>query len=426
VVPTGLARTTRGFRAAVTTVAVCGLAAAAQAQELTGKVFVEGRLFPTASIAGLARGNVSIAVEPEWYAEWDDGRQTLTVVPFARLDQHDDARTHADIRELTWTVIGDTWELRTGVRKVFWGVTESNHLVDIINQTDLVEDLDGEEKLGQPMVNLALIRDWGTLDAYALLGFRERRFFGSDGRPGIPFPLDTSRARFESTRGKTRLDWAVRWSHAIGPLDIGLSQFHGTSRDPRFLPDVPGGDAAGEALLSGLLTGSEGSIPDGVTLLPIYDIIEQTGLDLQITSGGWLWKLEAINRAGQGVRYAALTGGFEYTFGNMRASGIDLGVLTEYSFDERDAWALTPLEDDVFVGARFALNDVQRTEILGGAAIDRESGASFTNVEASRRVGDNSTLDLEFRGFVRVPVDDLFLYGIREDDYLQARWTWHW
>jgi len=98
----------------------------------------------------------------------------------------------------------------------------------------------------------------------------------------------------------------------------------------------------------------------------------------------------------------------------------------EYTFDERDALALTPLEDDVFVGARLALNDVQSTAILGGAAIDRESGASFINVEASRRVGDHSTLDLEFRGFVHVPVDDLFLYGIRQDDYLQATWTWHW
>ncbi|MDD7885073.1 hypothetical protein [Flavivirga sp. 57AJ16] len=37
-------------------------------------------------------------------------------------------------------------------------MTESNHLVDIINQTDAVETFDGEEKLGQPMVQLS----WGT------------------------------------------------------------------------------------------------------------------------------------------------------------------------------------------------------------------------------------------------------------------------
>ena len=110
----------------------------------------------------------------------------------------------------------------------------------------------------------------------------------------------------------------------------------------------------------------------------------------------------------------------------MAATGIDLGILTEYAFDERDERALTPLEDDIFVGARLAFNDVSNTQVLGGAAIDRESGASFLNVEASRRVGDRWTVDVEFRGFVNVPPDDLFLYGIRQDDYLQASWTWHW
>ena len=211
------------------------------------------------------------------------------------------------------------------------------------------------------MVNLALIRDWGTVDLYALIGFRERRFVGPDGRPGLPFPLDLDNALFESGQGRKRVDWAARWSHAVGAFDIGVSHFHGTSRDPRFLPGA-----------------------DSETVVPVYDIVDQTGLDLQVTLGGWLWKLEVTNRAGQGNRYAAFTGGFEYTFGNIAASGIDFGVLTEYAFDERDDLALTPLEDDIFVGARLAFNDIQSTEILGGTAIDRDSGASFINIEASR------------------------------------------
>ena len=66
---------------------------------------------------------------------------------------------------------------------MFWGVTELRHLVDIINQTDLVENLDGEQKLGQPMVQLTLLKDWGTLDFFAMPYFRERTFTGPDGRP---------------------------------------------------------------------------------------------------------------------------------------------------------------------------------------------------------------------------------------------------
>ncbi len=70
--------------------------------------------------------------------------------------------THWDIRELSWIHVGNGWESRVGIRKVFWGVTEGRHLVDIINQTDQVDQVDGEEKLGQPMINLSTVRDWGS------------------------------------------------------------------------------------------------------------------------------------------------------------------------------------------------------------------------------------------------------------------------
>ena len=99
--------------------------------------------------------NFSLVFEPEYYHEWDKGTQSLAFVPFFRLDQHDNERTHFDIRELNWTKVAENWELRLGLRKVFWGVTEFQHLVDIINQTDLVENIDTEDKLGQPMINLA-------------------------------------------------------------------------------------------------------------------------------------------------------------------------------------------------------------------------------------------------------------------------------
>ena len=66
---------------------------------------------------------------------------------FARADENDEERNHFDIAELYWTLPSDEWELLIGINKVFWGVTESAHLVDIINQTDQVESFTGEEKL---------------------------------------------------------------------------------------------------------------------------------------------------------------------------------------------------------------------------------------------------------------------------------------
>ena len=40
--------------------------------------------------------------------------------------------------------------------------------------------------------------------------------------------------------------------------------------------------------------------PRPTSITPVYEQIKQTSIDLQAIIGSWLWKLEAINRSGQG------------------------------------------------------------------------------------------------------------------------------
>ncbi|HEX9625787.1 MAG TPA: hypothetical protein VGA00_02490 [Acidiferrobacterales bacterium] len=386
----------RTLPAALLGAALLGATAAA---EWSGFVAVEARGFFHAPLDPDQHGaNLSLAAEPEFTHRWDDGRHSFRFVPFLRWDQHDDARSHADIRELGWVVAAQAWELRAGVRKVFWGVTESQHLVDVINQTDLVENLDGEDKLGQPMINLALIHDWGTVDLYALAGFRERSFPGREGRLRSHPPVDTGLSQFESSRGRGRIDAAIRWRRSIGAFDIGLAHFHGTARDPRL---VPGLDDLGRPVL-----------------IPHYDIIDQSSLDLQATLGQWLWKLETISRRQQGERFTAATAGFEYTLVGVLAGSADLGLLAEYVYDDRGTRAPTPFQDDLFLGLRLALNDVQSTELLAGVIGDREFDTRFYNLEASRRIGDHWKIALELRALSGAPAADPF-FSLRRDDTLQ-------
>ena len=370
------------------------------AGDLSGYIVSEFRYFPEPALdpRQFNGANWSVAAQPEYYREWDDARQSFTFVPFARLDQHDSKRTHADIRELNWLKASNSWEIRLGIGKVFWGVTEFLHLVDIVNQTDLVENIDAEDKLGQPMANLTFLQDWGTVDLFLLPYFRQRTFPGVHGRlRSIPY-VDTDQAQFESSAEEKHVDFAARWSHVLGDWDIGVSHFFGTSRDPRFFPGVD----------------SDGS----PVLIPFYDIINQTSLDVQATKGSWLWKFEGFTRGGQEDRFIALTGGFEYTFFGAFGTSADVGVLSEYVFDERGEDALTLFEDDIFVGTRLTLNDEQSTQLLAGAAFDRKSAASFLNVEASRRLADHWVLNLEARAFSKLPPRDI-RSGIRNDDYVQ-------
>ena len=261
------------------------------------------------------RYEASVSFEFEYFTGWDNDTQSITFKPFVRLDSADEERTHGDIREFYYSRISDSWDLHVGAKRIFWGVTEFNHLVDIINQTDLVENIDTEDKLGQPMLQLSLVRDWGILDMYALLGFRERTFAGEDGRLRLPFEV-LDHATYESGAENQRVDAALRWSHYLGPVEIGLHHFSGTSRDPLLIPE--------------LMPGLNGGV---VALRPYYPVIDQTGMDAQAFYGDWAFKLETFTRSGYGDRYVAATAGFERTLVGVLGSRSDLGLVVEYMFD---------------------------------------------------------------------------------------------
>jgi hypothetical protein len=373
--------------------------------ELSGSVTVEGRLFPNPPrFAGQRRNDISLALEPEYYVAWADDT-SLTVAPFLRLDRADPERSHFDVRELFLRVVGEDWELGAGAGKVFWGRTESVHLVDIVNQTDQIENIDLEDKLGQPMLNLSLIRDWGYLDLFYLPYFRERTFQGRRGRLRNALIVDRSQTRYESGLERWHPDFAVRYSNVFGDWDLGVYQFYGTAREPTLRPGV-----------------TEGGAP---ALVPDYELIHQTGADVQYTTGAWLWKLEALYRAGQRNRlgaeenYAAFAGGFEYTAFGAAGSDADVGLLAEYLWDERKDRATNAFQNDLFLGLRLALNDAEGTAVLAGVIQDLSTGTRLFNVEASRRLGASFVLSLEVRLFTDVGAGDV-LADLRDDDLVQV------
>ena len=170
-------------------------------------------------------------------------------------------------------------------------------------------------------------------------------------------------ALYESSSEESHVDLALRYSHYIGDIDIGLHAFKGTSREPRFVP-----------------------VADGQSLLPVYDQIYQFGVDVQYTTDAWLWKLEAIARDGYSDTFAAAVGGFEYSFYQVSDSSADIGLLLEYQYDGRDEFEPVTINDnDVFVAARLAFNDIQDTAVLAGFSYDTDTGETFVNIEAERR-----------------------------------------
>lgn len=371
--------------------------------EYTGSIATELRAFTEeAQHTGQSQdSNLSLSFEPILYWQWNDGGDLLSFKPFLRIDQHDDERTHADIRELSWIHLGDNWELRAGLRKVFWGVTEFQHLVDVINQSDGVEDIDGEDKLGQPMVNLSLVRDWGIVDLYLLPGFRERTFPGSEGRLRSALVVDTDQASFEAGNEERHTDVAVRWSHSVDAFDLGAYWFRGTNRDPV------------------LKLGSKNGSP---VLTPHYEQMNQVGFDLQATLDSWLWKAEAIWRDSDSDTYWASQTGFEYTFYGVTEAGADLGVLLEYGWDQRGLQATSIFQNDISVGMRLTLNDEDSTELLAGMIHDMDYHTTSFQMEASRRIGQHWKLSGDLRYFASRDQRDP-IQALNKDSHVQLTLT---
>jgi len=364
--------------------------------------------------------SASVALDVEFFHQVSD-EVSITIHPFLRVDQRDDERTHADLRELLISTSGDNWEFNGGLGTVFWGVTESRHLVDIINQTDNVENIDGEDKLGQPMLNLKWFTDFGEFEAYLMPLFRERTFAGVDGRPFSGITVDTDTVQYESSRRRQNPDTAFRWSHSFDYWDVGLHYFNGTSRDPALILDPRA---------------------TGPVLVPRYQLMEQLGLDAQGLFGDLSLKAEIVYRSGDEIEdHPEVVTGIEYTLvgafspfqdnewlssdwcatesANFVKSFIcndrlDLGIVVEYLWDERGDSASHPFQNDLLAGFRFAFNDERTSDALLGVIQDLDGGATSLSLEASTRLFESYRLSLEMRKFAATGNDPVLNAFSRE------------
>jgi len=366
--------------------------------EIIGEISFDNRYFFDIGLEEQKKNHTSFSISPEIFK--DDSDRVFHFKAKVRKDSEDSRRNLNDIQEFYLINILKDKEIKFGISKEFWGVTETSHRVDIINQTDFTEGFDGEEKLGQPMIKISLEKQWGLLDFYALLGFRERNFSGNKGRLRMPAYISEKDSLYSSSSKNKRTDFAIRWSNYYDDLDIAISHFSGTSREPRLLP-----------------------LADEVNaLVPVYDVIDQTGLEIQYLLDSLAFKGEIISRSGQGERFTAATYGFEYTQVGFLQTRIDLGWVVELNHDDR-------LENSPFVlGTRFSFNDIYDSQILSGFIINDKSKELSFLLEASRRIGECCLLSLEGVYFDDTDEDNgqqKLFQAFREDDFLRAEFIYY-
>ena len=208
---------------------------------------------------------------------------------------------------------------------------------------------------------------------------------------------------------------AARYSNSFGPLDMGLSVFDGTSREPAAQLDVT---PAGE-----------------LNLVQYYTQIRQFGLDAQLTLGPWLLKLEAIQRSGalnlrgREEDYVASVIGGEYTLYSVLDTVADLTLFGEWHYDDRDRDAppsRSPgtFENELFTAARLAFNDIQSTEMTASFIGDLGRATHSLAVGLDRRLSDSWSLHLEAVVLLGIDRKDIHYYT-RRDSFIELNLSYN-
>ncbi|NRA41348.1 MAG: hypothetical protein HRU21_03465 [Pseudomonadales bacterium] len=392
----------------------------------------------------------SVAIRPEYYWRSENKQHKIKTLLFYRATEPNGERTHGDIRELTYLFQNKGFYFKAGIDTVFWGVTESAHLVDIINQTDNVESISGEEKLGQPMLAVGIENDFGNIDAYVLPYFRPIVFPDGPERYQIGFggfspELEKDENFYQSDDEEENIDLALRWFKSFDNFDLGISYFNGIDRS--VLPVTLD-------LLAALGSQSINKIGG------YYQNLEQLGLEYQYLYEDWIFKLEASHKLLDSGDFSAAVFGFEYTFSDMDPWGQDIGILLEYLWNDRDDVDLlpftfeanpdipadqydairaalvdagqnpvlagdyfSPMQNDIFLGTRFALNDIAGTEFLAGLIYDLDDRTTSMSFEGSTRIGDSVRITANMYFFNQVYRDNPFKQ-FEDDDLFELKAEW--
>ena len=168
-----------------------------------------------------------------------------------------------------------------------------------------------------------------------------------------------------------------------------------------------------------------------LVLAPHYERIRQFGLDSQLTTGPWLLKLETIYREGarnsrlgpnlqyEEEDYLAFIVGGEYTVYSFWGSDADLILIAEWTRDGRGRRATNAFENDILLGVRLGLNDVQGTEWVVGVLVSRDYSSRVLSAEFKRRLSDRWSLRMEASAYLNVDEDDP-LFEVRGDSFVRA------
>ena len=100
----------------------------------------------------------------------------------------------------------------------------------------------------------------------------------------------------------------------------------------------------------------------------------------------------------------------------------DLNIFTEYSNDDRGSYSTDIFQNDLFIGSRINLNDVEGTEITQALTIDLDGNGNTGSIEISTRLKDSLRISGDYNFYWSSNNTDI-MYSFRRDNYLGFKIT---
>ncbi|MBF97010.1 MAG: hypothetical protein CMJ13_07300 [Pelagibacterales bacterium] len=374
--------------------------------ELNSEKTIESRIFHKDNAYPKQRNTYSVELKSELFVEPRENINLL-LEPFYRYDHHDKERSLLDVSQGYFLYFNDYSELKIGKDKVFWGVAELKNLVDIINTFDSAS---GEEKskLGQSLISYSYINDkFGYIDLIYMPEFHKPTQVGESGRLRLNLPTQNYNAIYEGGAGDKVPSWAIKWQNSINETDISFQFFRGTSRDGSTLPVIEDGKLK---YFSG------------------FERISQFGTFFQKIYGPLMFKFEGIKRNGQKnseylrENYYSYITGVEYVNTRIFNKIWDLNLFAEYINDDRGSSSTDIFQNDIFIGSRISLNNIDGTEINQAFTLDLDGNGNTGNFEVSSRFNESIRVIVEYNYYWSLKSADT-LYSFRRDNYLGIKVT---
>lgn len=355
--------------------------------------------------------------------------------PRFRYDFNDSSRNRYIPNDAYALFYSPHFETYGGLRIMTWGVSNFYNPTDMLNRKDYQDNFYIPDKLGELMVGgKFLFAQAGPLsnlafEAIHLPLFQETplpnnntRFSMSGSQLGIPF----TKTDFQdvSDRYIDNLGLALKTSATIGAFDGGLYLYHGPDHDPTFYLRINENGSIGltSYYYDVNMIGFNGSAS-------VWNFVFHLETALKLTNTNDPKYNEVFIVGGDVIpdNYFQFIPAIEYMFSNFLGKG-DLNLALEYLGENKhsnELQELRPFKNDVFLGAKWNLNNHLLTELQLGAVKDLTNKELVALLDGSTRIYKGLRLGVQATYVIKDDENGSVLSFFDNNTFVSARLSYN-